>query len=170
MSAADELAGLYREAIRRHAAEPVGYRAPIEATHRHELDNPQCGDRIELRLRVRNGAIEAAAFDGQACAVCLASASLLCSLAPGLGVAELGRVHAQLLIALQPPAGANLVRENDLDRNQPGTPTDDVHSHGGLPEELAPLLGVRRYPSRVQCAVLPWTAAERALRASPDAT
>jgi len=140
---ASKLAELYRDTIRRHAAEPVGYRASIDATHRHEEYNPLCGDRIEIALRVHGDSIEAAAFDGEACAICMASASLLCELAPGRTPPEMQLLSRALRQSLGP-------------RSEAGTDDD-------FPSPLQPLLGVRPYPSRVRCATLPWTAAVRAL-------
>lgn len=133
-----ELSRLYRDSIRRHADQPVGYRRAIDATHRHEADNPQCGDRILLQLRIREGRIEDAAFEGEACAICMASASLLCENVPGKPVAELENLHSRLLLALT--AG-----------------TEEA------PTELRALLGVKPYPSRIRCATLPWEAARDAL-------
>ncbi len=101
----DDLARLYRDVIRNHAAEPTGYRNKIEATHRHEEYNPLCGDRIEVQLRVAAGAIEAAAFDGEACAICLASASMLCGLAPGQMVEALLQLGEDLHRALDTSGG-----------------------------------------------------------------
>lgn len=133
-----DLSRLYQEAIRKHAADPVGFRREIDATHQCEEYNPLCGDRILLQLRIVSGRIEAAAFDGEACAICLASSSLLCESAPGLAVQTL------------------LNRQQALDHAlQTGEPTPGI-------EALAPLLGVRGYPARVQCATLPWKAAARA--------
>jgi len=134
-----DLAGLYRESIRQHAADPVGYLREIDATHEFEADNPLCGDRILIRLRIVNHSIAAAAFDGAACAICMASASLLCDAVTGKAVSHLEALHDRLMEAL----------EGD------GT-LDDA-------EELKPLLGVKPYPSRIRCATLPWSAARRAL-------
>jgi nitrogen fixation NifU-like protein len=163
---ADKLAGLYREAIRRHAAQPVGYRQPIDPTHRHEEYNALCGDRIDVSLRVVGDAVEAAAFDGEACAICMASASLLCSLAPGRTLAALRQLSDDLHRALDGAVGADLVR----DRAPSALPQDDQAP--GIQEELRPLLGVRPYPSRIRCATLPWAAAASALAegcaSSPD--
>ena len=145
---ASELAQLYRDVIKRHASEPVGYRAPIAATHRHEEYNPLCGDRIEVALLVEHDRVEAAAFDGEACAICMASASLLCSLAPGVAVSRLESLGKELQQALS--------RKGER-------PEDRARTDAELPQELQPLLGVRPYPSRVRCATLPWTAAMRAL-------
>jgi nitrogen fixation NifU-like protein len=132
---------LYREAIRRHAAEPVGYGRAIQATHRHEAYNPLCGDRILLQLRVAGSVIEALSFEGEACAICLASASLLCAEMEGRPPTSLGRVHDQLERALNDSAAELEV------------------------EALEALLGVRPYPSRIQCAMLPWKAGVTALEA-----
>jgi nitrogen fixation NifU-like protein len=135
----DQLNSLYLDAIKQHAADPAGFRQEIDATHQHEEYNPLCGDRILLQLRIVGGWIEAAAFDGEACAICLASSSLLCEQAPGHTVADLLRQQQQLGVALE---------------SGEGTPEIDA---------LTPLLGVRPYPSRIQCATLPWKAAARAI-------
>jgi nitrogen fixation NifU-like protein len=103
----EDLAGLYRAAVRRHASAPVGYRQPIDATHRHEEYNPLCGDRIEVHLRVGEEIIESAAFDGEGCAICMASASLLCSLAPGYRIDALLQLSETLQNALELPPGEN---------------------------------------------------------------
>jgi nitrogen fixation NifU-like protein len=138
-----DLAALYLDTIRRHAAEPVGYAQAIDPTHEFEADNPLCGDRILMQLRLTGETLEAAAFDGQACAICLASASLLCELAPGTSLARFHALREALVSALTEP-----------DRDA-----------ADLEEALRPLLGVRPYPSRIRCATLPWTAARRALEA-----
>lgn len=139
----NDLKDLYRDAIRRHAAEPVGFRRPIAATHRCEGHNPQCGDRVEIALLVADGVIEDAVFDGEACAICLASASLMCERLPG--------VTSEEAVALKDSLSAAL--KNRLEAMDIGT--------------LSPLLGVRPYPSRVQCAMLPWQTAVKAIRPEP---
>ena len=134
-----ELQALYREAIRRHAAQPVGFRKPIEATHAHECSNPLCGDRVEIRMKLVSGMIEDIAFDGEACTICMASASLLCEQATGQPADRLRSLHESLRAALH---------------DQAELEDDDT---------LAPLLGVRPYPSRIRCATLPWEAAVQAI-------
>ena len=166
----DSLTSLYRDVIRRHAAEPTGYRQPLEATHSHEIYNALCGDRIEVKLRLRDETVEGAAFDGEACAICLASASLLCGLAPGQTLTEIRRIGADLATALAPPVGADSSATGRAKTPHGGyahppsrmnpLPQGDANT---LPEALRPLLGVRPYPSRVRCATLPWEAAVAAL-------
>jgi nitrogen fixation NifU-like protein len=135
----NDLNSLYRETIKQHAADPVGYRQEIDATHQFEEYNPLCGDRILVQLRIRQEQVEAAAFDGEACAICMASASLLCDNIPGHPVSRLQDLHDRLQAAL-----------------------DSDHDIDGI-DQLKPLLGVRSYPSRTRCATLPWTAAMKAM-------
>jgi nitrogen fixation NifU-like protein len=135
----NSLKQLYRDTIRQHAARPVGFRRPINATHRHEGLNPQCGDRVVVELQISDDLIEDIAFEGEACAICLASASLMCENAKGLELKRFGTLKDNLTTALE-------------SRDEPG----DI-------APLSPLLGVRPYPSRIQCATLPWVTAWRAV-------
>jgi nitrogen fixation NifU-like protein len=133
------LANLYREAVINHAVAPVGYRQDISPTHRCELYNPLCGDKVEVQFRLADEVIEAAAFDGEACAICMASASMLCEAAPGKTRNQISEQNEQLIAALK-----------------------DKQSKPGL-ESLQALLAVRRYPARIRCALLPWEAAIKAI-------
>lgn len=139
-----ELTELYRETILQHATHPIGFEQPIEATHESEQYNPLCGDRVRIRLEIDNGQIRSAAFQGEACAICTASASLLCGHMPGESVAGLRDTHRWL--------------QQALDEGKAATNHD----------YLAPLLGVRQYPSRIRCAMLPWVAAVTALGGDAD--
>ena len=140
----NDLSRLYRETIKQHAADPVGFRCEIDATHQNEADNPLCGDRILIQLKISDGQVEAAAFEGEACAMCTASASLLCENIPGQSVEHLLQLHSQLQAALTDPP--------------PGESADNIQ-----PAEIRPLLGVKPFPSRIRCALLPWNAAKNAL-------
>lgn len=137
--AVDDLTRLYRETIKHHAANPVGYQREIDATHQREEYNPLCGDRILVLLRINGDLVEAAAFEGEACAICMASASLLCEYSQGQSLIRLRQLHDRLHEALA----------DDAEPENIG--------------ELHALLGVKPYPSRIRCATLPWTAAVRAV-------
>ncbi|MEE8495379.1 MAG: SUF system NifU family Fe-S cluster assembly protein [Xanthomonadales bacterium] len=135
----DDLSRLYRTIILRHSSQPVGFQKVINETCRNEQFNPLCGDRIIIMLQVEGKIIRDAAFDGESCAICQASASLLCELVPGGLIEEFGKTHNWLEYSLVS-----------------GEETDG-------PEALQALLGVRKYPSRIKCVTLPWTAAAKAL-------
>jgi nitrogen fixation NifU-like protein len=70
--------------------------------------NPLCGDRIRVQVLARRGRIVDAKFTADACALCIASASLLTEAARGLPTAETrGLDQAWLQTALEgaPPPG-----------------------------------------------------------------
>ncbi len=55
-------------------------------------DNPMCGDRMELYLKLTpDGAIEDAAFQGRGCAISMASASLMTETVKGKSPAQARR-------------------------------------------------------------------------------
>ena len=69
---------MYRENILDHAQNPryPGVLEPADIDH--EENNPLCGDRLRLTLRVdENNRITALAWDGEGCAISQASASML---------------------------------------------------------------------------------------------
>lgn len=135
----EDLSRLYRDIILQHSSQPVGFRKTILENSRNEQFNPLCGDRIVIMLQVEDGLIQDAAFEGEFCAICTASASMLCGLIPGITEAEFARAHKWL--------------EHSL--------AGDEETDG--PEALKALLGVRKYPSRIKCVTLPWTTTAEAL-------
>lgn len=80
---------LYREAILDH------YRHPRHKGHLESPDisyhdtNPFCGDEITLELKIENGLVVQAAFDGRGCAISQASASMMTEEIVGKSLEEL---------------------------------------------------------------------------------
>ena len=134
---------LYKAIILEHYARPA-HKGPLtDHTHYDEGINPSCGDEVELFLRVVDDKIEAVNFDGVGCSICLASASMLTKLLRGMTVEE-AREFRQAFkdwITVREPEPSPV----DLD-------------------ELEALGGVRNYPVRIKCALLPWETFEGALR------
>jgi len=125
---------LYREIILDHWRNPRkrGHLEPADVTV--EGNNPLCGDEVLLTMRVRDGSVEAIAFDGHGCSISRASASMMCEGVDGLSVADaadLGRRFKAMMLE--------------------GATTDDLG-------DLEALQGVARIPLRIKCAVLPWNA------------
>lgn len=128
--------GLYQEVILDHNKKPRNFGALIDANHKAEGHNPVCGDHISLSLQVADGRIEDIAFQGQSCAICKASASLMTSNVKGKTVAE-----AETLI--------QEFRDMATGKLDPLT---QQHHLG----RLSVFAGVSELPSRVKCAILPW--------------
>jgi nitrogen fixation NifU-like protein len=147
-------ADLYRTVILDHGRRPRNLGRLARATHRADGDNPLCGDTIRLELELDGGTVRRAGFEGAACMVATASASLMTESLTGRTPAEaLALAERVEALSAGRPAGAGAGA---------GTETG-----GGTPEvelgELAALAGVRHHPLRVRCATLPWQALRRAL-------
>jgi len=68
---------LYQDIVLEHHAHPRHAGPLATATHQARVDNPLCGDRVTLQLRVEGDRIAEARFEGDGCAISIASASLL---------------------------------------------------------------------------------------------
>jgi len=89
------------------------------------------------------------AFEGQGCAICIASASLMTEAVKGRPLAEVKQLSAAMRDLL--------TRSSPLD--------DAEQAHLG---KLAALQGVRRFPSRIKCAMLGWCALDECLNGAFD--
>jgi nitrogen fixation NifU-like protein len=140
------LAGLYQTVILEHNARPRNFGPLPAATHQAALHNALCGDTVTLRLRLGEGRIVEAAFEGNGCALSRASASLLT-----LAVTSRTREEAAAIAA-------------ELDKLLARGP-EHAAADAALLGDLAALQGVRDVPARRRCATLPWEALRAALAA-----
>jgi nitrogen fixation NifU-like protein len=117
-----------------------------DANRRVEGINPLCGDRLTVWLKMENGVIKDAAFQGSGCAISKASASLMTSAIKGKTQEEaealFERFRRLVTGALEPA---------------------EVESLG----KLAAFSGLSEFPIRVKCASLSWHALKAALN-EPD--
>jgi nitrogen fixation protein NifU and related proteins len=127
---------LYQEVILDHNRKPRNWGALADATHQAEGVNPLCGDRIHLGVRLNADAVEAIAFEGESCAICKASASMMTTVVKGKPRSEV----------------EDLIREfRDMATGKLDTAAGDHHLG-----RLTVFAGVRDLPTRVKCAILPW--------------
>lgn len=142
----EALRDLYREVILDHSRRPRNYGAMDVANRQSDGFNPLCGDRLRLFLRVEEGAVQAASFVGDGCAISTASASLLTE-------ALRGRPEADALALIE--AFRNMVSgESEADEEMLG--------------KLTVFAGVRDYPTRVKCATLAWHTLRAAIEQSQE--
>jgi nitrogen fixation NifU-like protein len=84
-------------------------RGPVDrATVSVDGANPLCGDRIRVELRIDGDTISAAGFTADACALCIASASVLTEHVRGMRVTDAAIVDAAWIYAAldgEPPRG-----------------------------------------------------------------
>ena len=87
---------LYREIILDHYRNPRNKGTLEDATHTFQDDNPLCGDRIRMDLKVNGtGVIEQVRFDGEGCAISQASASMLTEMVLGKSLEEAKAISKQ---------------------------------------------------------------------------
>ena len=127
---------LYQEVILDHNKKPRNYGTLEHASHTAEGHNPLCGDHISLALNLNGDRIDGVAFQGEACAICKASASMMTATIKGRS-----RQDAETLIQ----------EFRDM-----ATGTLDFDSQPHHLGRLTVLAGVRDLPTRVKCAILPW--------------
>ena len=72
-----DLRDLYQEVILDHYRKPRNFRSLADANRKAEGFNPLCGDRLTLYVKLKDGVIADASFEGSGCAISTASASLL---------------------------------------------------------------------------------------------
>ncbi len=90
-----ELTDLYQEVVLDHGKRPRNF-GPLEgATHRADGQNPLCGDRVTVWVRVEDGALREARFQGSGCAISTASASVMTGVVKGKTPAEVDAIYEQ---------------------------------------------------------------------------
>jgi nitrogen fixation protein NifU and related proteins len=85
---------MYQEVILQHYRSPRNF-GPLEHADRMgEESNPLCGDHITMRLKLDPSArkIEEVRFEGDGCAISMASASMLTERVSGMTVEEAGKI------------------------------------------------------------------------------
>ena len=138
-----KLADLYQSVILEHYKNPRNAGELGDYNRHTRLDNPLCGDRVELFVQVEQAAIRQMSHKSRGCAICVASASMMT-----LCLHEL-----QIVTAVDMCAELKAAAEAPIDSPWPE-----------LPEELGVFVQARAYPSRVQCVTLAWQAAIQALQ------
>ena len=128
---------LSREIILDHYQNPRNRGRLEHPTVANRGHNPLCGDEVELALAIdpEGERIEEIAFSGRGCSISQASASMMTEVVKGRSLAEAegsAQRFAQRMASREPPPAE-------------------------LEEELDALQGVKKYPARVKCALLPWT-------------
>jgi len=136
------MSGLYQQALIEHHKKPIGFERVFNASHQASGENLACGDEIQVSLEIDESNINNVAFNGDSCAICRASASIMCKTIHNKTVKDVKTLLFEVQGFLQEGSKQAL---------------------SSIPDELSPLIAVRSYPVRLQCAQLPWSTLERAI-------
>jgi nitrogen fixation NifU-like protein len=82
----------YREHILDHFHNPRHFGHLEAANINHEEDNPLCGDKVRIELRVEEGKVMEVAWSGRGCAISMAAASLLSERLEGKSLDEVKQI------------------------------------------------------------------------------
>lgn len=134
---------LYRRVIMDHYQKPRNRGTIEEGAVTVDLNNPTCGDRISVQMRIQDDKIEEAKFLGEGCSISLASASMMTEAVKGLSVDK--ALHLVDLFS-------KMMLKEDVDTEE--FPLEDIEA----------LQGVANFPARIKCATLAWKALEKGAR------
>jgi nitrogen fixation NifU-like protein len=140
---------MYQEIILDHyrAKHHSGLRDPYEAEVHHV--NPSCGDEVTLRVHLDGGTVEDVSYEGLGCSISQASTSVMSDLVIGKPVDDGLDLHQEFLTLMQSKG----TLEPDEERLEDGIA----------------FAGVSKFPARVKCALLGWSAFKDAvLRAQAE--
>ena len=135
-----ELKELYQEIILDHAKNPRNKGKCSQYNHDAKAHNPLCGDKVHIYLKLnKDKEIEDLSFEGEGCAISLASASILTEIVKGKDLSFLKKINDDFLNMIKNKAKITV---NSLSEDQITTITS--------------LSGVQEFPMRVKCATMAW--------------
>ena len=104
--------------------------------HFVHLNNPSCGDEMNVEIKIENGSIKDVRQDGHGCSISMSSASVMSDVLIGKTVEEARKIILDFYGIVT------------------GTDPEDEEALG----EAIAYMGVRQFPARVKCATLAWKA------------
>ena len=135
-----DLKQLYQDIILEHGKSPRNFGKCIGHNHEAKGYNPLCGDKVHVYLKLNEGKkLENVSFEGEGCAISLASASIMTDLLKGKSFNDSKEIVSNFLNMIK----SNLeIKSNNLDEDQK--------------TKIMSLSGVKQFPMRVKCATLSW--------------
>ncbi|WP_160722429.1 Fe-S cluster assembly sulfur transfer protein SufU [Bacillus sp. USDA818B3_A] len=137
-----DLDALYRRVIMDHYKKPRNRGILEDGSHTINMNNPTCGDRIQLTFKVEDGIVKDAMFEGEGCSISMSSASMMTQAIKGKKVEEalqMSGIFSDMMLGKEP---------------------DDSFDLG----DIEALQGVAKFPARIKCATLAWKAMEKGLK------
>ncbi|GGD06747.1 Fe-S cluster assembly sulfur transfer protein SufU [Pontibacillus salipaludis] len=132
---------LYRQVIMDHYKNPRN-KGALEGDHLTvDMNNPTCGDRIQLQLQVEDGIVQEAKFDGEGCSISMSSASMMTQAIKGKSVDEAVKMSHVF---------SDIMQGKDI--------SEEMEEELG---DIQALQGVSKFPARIKCATLAWKAMEK---------
>ena len=135
-----DLKQLYQDIILEHGKSPRNLGKCEGYSHDAKGYNPLCGDKVHIFLKLNvKKKVESLTFEGDGCAISLASASIMTELVKGKSFQEAKEITLAFLNMIK---NTSEIQSNHLDEDEK--------------IKLMSLSGVKQFPMRVKCATLSW--------------
>ena len=135
-----ELKELYQEIILDHGKNPRNKGKCDKFNKDAKAHNPLCGDKVHIYLRLnKDKKVENLSFEGEGCAISLASASILTDVIKGKDFSTAKKITNEFLNVIK---DEKIINTNSLNEDQKTT--------------IMSLSGVKQFPMRVKCATMAW--------------
>jgi nitrogen fixation protein NifU and related proteins len=135
-----ELKELYQEIILDHGKSPRNKGRCKDYNREAKGHNPLCGDKVQIFLKLNDEqTVEDVSFEGEGCAISLASASILTETIKGKKFNIAKKIINDFLNVIKNNA---MITINSLSDDQKTT--------------IMSLSGVKQFPMRVKCATMAW--------------
>jgi len=135
-----DLKQLYQDIILEHGKSPRNLGKCNGYSHEAKGYNPLCGDKVHVYLKLDNRKkVENLTFEGDGCAISLASASIMSELVKGKSFRDTKEIMNDFLNMIK---NTSEIKSDHLDEDQK--------------TKLMSLSGVKQFPMRVKCATLSW--------------
>ena len=147
-----DLKELYQEIILDHGKNPRNLRKTENFNKDAKGHNPLCGDKVHVYLKLdEDKKVQDISFEGQGCAISMASASIMTDLVKGKEEHEVKEIVEDFL---------EMIKEKDKLNNKILEENEKT--------KLMCLSGVKKYPMRVKCATLSWHTLTSAINNSQE--
>ena len=131
---------LYQEIILDHGKNPRNKGKCDKFNRDAKAHNPLCGDKVHIYLKLNNEKkVEDLSFEGEGCAISLASASILTDTIKGKDFNTTKKIINEFLSMIKEKSNINLDILNDDQKTT-----------------IMSLSGVKEFPMRVKCATMAW--------------
>jgi nitrogen fixation protein NifU and related proteins len=138
----NNLDALYRQVIMDHYKNPRNKGVIEDGNLTINMNNPTCGDRIQLSMNVEDGIVTNAKFEGEGCSISMSSASMMTQAIKGKNIDDAIKLSSIFSNMMQ-----GKEYDEDLDLG-----------------DIEALQGVSKFPARIKCATLAWKAMEKGLK------
>ncbi|MEK3734028.1 MULTISPECIES: Fe-S cluster assembly sulfur transfer protein SufU [Paenibacillus] len=135
-----QLDDLYRRVIMDHYKNPRNRGKFEDDAVTVDLNNPTCGDRISLQLKIDHGVVSDAMYTGEGCSISMSSASMMTDAVKGKSLGEALELASRFSALMQ------------------GEPVEFEEY-----EDIEALSGVNKFPARIKCATLAWNALRKGI-------